>query len=322
MKKSPFNTLVGLTVILGLMSSCGDSKPKSSRTDTYTTGTVQVVMDESFSPLVEEEIDVFEALNPQAKIKPLYTNELEAVNLLKADSVYIAITARNYRPDEVEKLKARRMMPISFPIAYDGLALIVNKENTDTCISVKDFSSILSGKVTKWSDIYAGSKLGEFDVVFDNKNSSTVHYCVDSILGGKPINCPNVSAVKKSEEVINYVERHKNAIGIIGSNWLNDKRDTTNLTFKKGIRVMSVSKLDKATPMNSRKPFQYYFLTGEYPLVRTIYVLLNDPRRGLPTGFGNFISGPRGQMIVLKTGLLPYRGELNIRTVNVREEEE
>lgn len=320
MKKTPFNTLVGLTLILGLLSSCGDSKPKSGRTDTYTSGTITVAMDESFSPLIEEEIQIFELVNPQAKIKPLYTNELEAINMLKTDSVYIAIAARNYRPDEIDNLKERRMVPVSFPIAYDGLALIVNKENTDTCISVKDFSSILSGKVTKWSEIYPGSKLGNFDVVFDNKNSSTVHYCVDSVLNGKPINCPNVSAVKTSAEVINYVEKHKNAIGIIGSNWLNDKRDTTNLTFNKNITVMQVSKLDKATAMNSRKPFQYYFLTGEYPLVRTIYVLLNDPRRGLPTGFGNFISGPKGQMIVLKTGLLPYRGELNIRTVDVREE--
>lgn len=320
MNKTPFSALVGLTFILGLLSSCGDNKPKSGRTDTYTSGTITVAMDESFSPLIEEEIQIFELVNPQAKIKPFYTNELEAINLLKKDSVWVAIAARNYRPDEIDNLKKRRMVPVSFPIAYDGLALIVNKENTDTCISVKDFSSILSGKVTKWSDIYSGSKLGNFDVVFDNKNSSTVHYCVDSILNGKPINCPNVSAVKTSAEVINYVEKHKNAIGIIGSNWLNDKRDTTNLTFNKNITVMQVSKLDKATAMNSRKPFQYYFLTGEYPLVRTIYVLLNDPRRGLPTGFGNFISGPKGQMIVLKTGLLPYRGELNIRTVDVREE--
>lgn len=305
---------------MGLLSSCGDNKPKSGRTDTYSTGTITVAMDESFSPLIEEEIQIFELVNPQAKIKPLYTNELEAINMLKTDSVYIAIAARNYRPDEIDNLKERRMVPVSFPIAYDGLALIVNKENTDTCISVKDFSSILSGKATKWSEIYPGSKLGNFDVVFDNKNSSTVHYCVDSVLNGKPINCPNVSAVKTSAEVINYVEKHKNAIGIIGSNWLNDKRDTTNLTFNKNITVMQVSKLDKATAANSRKPFQYYFLTGEYPLVRTIYVLLNDPRRGLPTGFGNFISGPKGQMIVLKTGLLPFRGELNIRTVDVREE--
>lgn len=320
MKKSLFNTIVGLSIVLGLMSSCGGNKPKNGRTDTYTTGSVQVAMDESFSPLIEEEIEIFELMNPAAKIHPLYTNELEAINLLKSDSVYVAIAARDYRPDEIENLKARRMVPISFPIAYDGLALIVNKENTDTCISVKDFSSILSGKATKWSDIYSDSKLGEFDVVFDNKNSSTVHFCADSILGGKPINSPNISAVKTSEEVINYVERHKNAIGIIGSNWLNDKRDTTNLTFKKNITVMQVSKLDKATALNSRKPFQYYFLTGEYPLVRTIYVLLNDPRRGLPTGFGNFISGPKGQMIVMKTGLLPFRGEINVRTVDVKNE--
>ena len=123
--------------------------------------------------------------------------------------------------------------------------------------------------------------------------------------------------MKKSEEVVNYVSKHENALGVIGSNWLNDKRDTTNVTFNKNIRVVSVSRLDKATPMNSWKPYQYYIFNGNYPLVRTIYALLNDPRNGLPWGFSSFMQSPKGQLIFFKAGLLPVRGELNIREVNV-----
>ena len=151
-------------------------------------------------------------------------------------------------------------MPRVIPIAYDGLAIIVNNANPDTCITVKDFARILSGEVTNWKDIYPNSKLGEIDVVFDNPKSSTVTWCVDSILGGKPINSKNIGAVKKSAEVIDWVEKHENAIGIIGSNWLNDKRDTTNVTFKKNITVMKVSKMDSATPETAGDPISTTYI--------------------------------------------------------------
>ena len=117
--------------------------------------------------------------------------------------------------------------------------------------------------------------------------------------------------------MIDYVEKTPNAIGIIGSNWLNDKRDTTNLTFNKNIRTTSVSRLDVATPANSWKPYQYYIYNGNYPLCRTIYALLNDPMRGLPWGFSHFLTSPKGQLLVLKTGLLPVSGNIVIRDVKV-----
>ena len=316
MTKHRFNIFVGLTLILGLLLSCNNN-PKNGRTDTYSSGSVSFASDESFSPIIEEQLDIFESMYPEAKVKPIYTNELDAVNMLMTEKVWLAITTRAFTPKEKKNLQDRKFMPRAIPLAYDGLALIVNNANPDTCISVKDIKRILGGEVKNWKDVFPTSKLGEFDVVFDNAKSSTVHYCADSILGGKPINSPNITAVKKSEEVVNYVSKHENALGVIGSNWLNDKRDTTNVTFNKNIRVVSVSRLDKATPMNSWKPYQYYIFNGNYPLVRTIYALLNDPRNGLPWGFSSFMQSPKGQLIFFKAGLLPVRGELNIREVNV-----
>ena len=197
----------------------------------------------------------------------------------------------------------------------------MNNSNPDTIISVQDLQLILSGKVSKWNKLYPGSKLGDIEVAFDNKQSSTVHYCVDSLLGGTPINSPNIYAVKKSAEVIDFVEKHPNSIGIIGSNWLNDKRDTTNVTFKRNITVMAVSRIHPATVESSWKPYQFYLYNGNYPLVRTIYALLNDPRHGLPWGFTNFIAADhRGQLIIHKAGLLPYRANMAVREVNVSTE--
>lgn len=320
MKQKTSYIIVGLTLFATVLASCTSKKPKSGRTDTYSSGVISFASDESFSPIIEEEREMFEVTYPEATLKPIYTNESNAMSMLLQGKVCLAITGRDYKANELQNLRDRNFNPRSFPIAYDGFALIVNKENNDTCISVKNISDILTGKVSKWSDLNASSKRGDIIVVFDNEKSSTVHFAEDSILGGKPITTPNVVATKKTADVIAYVEKTPNAIGIIGSNWLNDKRDTTNLTFNKNIRTMSVSRIDNATPANSWKPYQYYIYNGNYPLTRTIYALLNDPLRGLPWGFSNFITSPKGQMIIFKSGLLPVQGNITIRNVNVNEQ--
>ncbi len=242
--------------------------------------------------------------------------------MLLDDSVCMAITSRDFREGEFAQLTANRKFPQSVKFAYDGLALIQNKQNTDSCISVKDIRRILTGEVTKWDEVYPdspnASHCGEITVVFDNPRSSTVHFAEDSILGGKPITSPNVMAVEKVEDVIKYVEENLGAIGILGSNWLNDQRDSTNLTFRKEIRPMAVTNLDHANVRNSYKPYQYYFWNDSYPLIRTLYILLTDTHRGLPTGFKNFIiSQDRGQRVILRAGLLPAYGNLTIRQVHI-----
>lgn len=309
--------LVGLALSACLFVSCGEQKRKDGRTDTNSSGAISFASDESFSPIVDELKSVFEMSCPNAKVTPIYTSEVDGVNMLLKNKVMLTITARKFTQKEYDYLKGTDQLPEAVPVAYDGMALICNNKNLDSYITVNDVKRILSGKVTKWSDVNKGSKLGDIWVCFDNKKSSAVSFCVDSILGGKTIDNPNIFAAKNSKDVIEYVARTPNAIGIIGSNWLNDKRDSTNTTWNKSITVMSVSKLDKATPMNSWKPYQAWLLNGRYPFVRTIYALLNDPKRGLPWGFAHFIESPRGQLIIFKSGLLPTRGEIAIRDVNV-----
>ena len=171
-------------------------------------------------------INFLDALNAWQLVKELkrldtigveYVNEQDAVKRLMKLETWLAFTTRQFTPKELKSLQAQKYLPRAIPIAYDGLAIIVNNENADTCITVKDFARILRGEATKWGDIYPQSKLGTIDVVFDNPLSSTVRWCVDSILGGKEFTNPNIGAVKTSAAVIDYVERHKNSLGIIGS---------------------------------------------------------------------------------------------------------
>ena len=95
--------LSGLLVLLTLLSAC-QSKPKDGQTDTYTSGVIAIAADESFQPIVQEEIDVFEGLFPLAGIVPRYVTEVDAVNLLLKDSLRLAITSRRLTPEECERI--------------------------------------------------------------------------------------------------------------------------------------------------------------------------------------------------------------------------
>nr|WP_139265137.1 substrate-binding domain-containing protein [Bacteroides ihuae] len=306
-----------LIVLLSLatLSAC-NQKPKDGMTDTYTSGVIAIAADESFQPIVQEEVDVFEGVYPLAGIVPRYTTEVNAINLLLKDSVRVAIATRTLTSEEMNSFHSRKFFPREIKLATDGLALIVNQKNSDSIISVRDIKRILTGEIKKWIEIYPKSQLGDIQLVFDNKNSSTVRFAADSLCKGKPLST-DLKALKNNQDVINYVARTPQAIGVIGVNWLGNRSDTTNLSFRNEIRVMAVSAENIATPSNSYKPYQAYLFYGDYPLVRSIYVLLNDPRNALPWGFTSFLTSDRGQRIILKSGLVPATQP--VRVVDVKD---
>jgi len=301
---------------LFVLFSC-QNKVKDKFTDTYTSGVIQIAVDENFQPIVQEEIDVFEAMNPKAGIKPHYVNEVEAMNLLLKDSVRLVIATRALSDNEMKYFKSKTFYPRSYKFATDGIALIINNHNSDSLITVGQIRRILLGEVTNWNEIYPNSKLGKLQVVFDNPNSSTVRYAIDSICNGQKLS-KSLFAQNTNSEVINFVSRTPNAIGIIGVNWLGNAKDTTNLSFKSEIRVMGVSNEVTATSANCYKPFQAYLFYGNYPLTRNIFIILNDPRGSLPSGLTSFLTSDRGQRIILKSGLVPATQP--IRIVHVKDE--
>ena len=81
---------------------------------------------------------------------------------------------------------------------------------------------------------------------------------------------------------------------------------------------MSVSGQEVATSEDSYKPYQAYLFYGNYPLSRSIYIILNDPRGSLPSTITNFMTSDRGQRIILKAGLVPATQP--IRIVSVKDE--
>ncbi len=313
MKKQSFNLII--LVALLICYSC--QGPKVTRTDTPTSGIAQITVDECFAPIVQEQIDVFESQYNEAYIIPTYTSETQAFDLFMKDSIRVIIAARELTPNETQIIKDRKQQVRSQKYATDAIALIINKANPDSLLSVADIKKIMTGQVRTWKELNPNSKLGEIAVTFDSPNSSTVRFIRDSICKDMPLgnnlkarSTDSIRAIDLGERtpnqlVIDYVAANPNALGIIGVNWISNPNDPKNLSFIDNIKVVSVSKADKATVENSFKPYPAFIALQEYALSRDLYIIISDVRGGLPSGFVNFAAGEKGQRIVLKAGLYP-----------------
>jgi phosphate transport system substrate-binding protein len=297
--------LITYIALLVFLCSCNGDK-KQMRTDTFTSGFAVFAGDDCYAPIIEAEVAVFEGLNPDASLMPVYMNEVEAVNMLLKDSLRLAILARDLTDAEKEGITARNrtLKPRSQKIAIDGIALIINRENHDSLISVSQVQEIMTGGITSWKQLNPQSKQDNIAVVFDNPNSSTVRFIKDSICMGKPF-YEGLRAQENNQAVLDYVAKTPNALGVIGVNWISNPKDTTNLSFIDKIRVMSVSRTSPATEDNSFQPLPAFLALGDYPLTRDVYIVLTDLRGTLPAGFTDFVVKDRGQRIILKAGLVP-----------------
>lgn len=297
--------LLVAAVCITLATSCGSNhrKPAGWRTS----DDVHIAVDETFRDIMEEEIETFGLLNPASAMKPVYCSEDSVIRMLLRDSVRCAITTRKLSKDELDVLKNYKLDAKQAMIATDAFALIVSKDNPDTLITVSEIRDIVSGRITRWEQLKHSGKKGELKLVFDNSGSSTVRYMRDSLLAGQQV-AGNLYAQGSNLAVIDAVKDNPEIIGVVGANWLKGKSDSVLTSFENlDVKVLKVARKDGKNEIGWR-PYQYRILTGDYPLIRSVYVILTDPRvRSYTKSFFYFLKGQKGQTIICNSSqLLPY----------------
>jgi phosphate transport system substrate-binding protein len=309
--------ITGLILITAatLLIGCSDH-PNGQKLDTVSSGTISIAADESLRPIVEAEVEVFESIYPKAHLNVIYTNEYDAMQLLANDSVRIAITSRDLSPSEKALFDKVKITPRYAPFCRDAIGLIMNNQRTDTILTLTQLKSILDGSFTTWKDLNAQNAATPLQVVFDSPQSGAIRMLKDSVLKGSEL-AKHCFAVENNKAVIDYVEAHPEAIGVIGASWISDSDDSTSNSFLQRIKVCNLVPLNPETAEASNmKPYQAYIALKQYPLWRDVRVAMRETRVGLGTGFASFIASDKGQRIVLKSGLVPATAPVRIIQLN------
>lgn len=296
------------------LMACSGNTIEENYTDTPTSGDVNVVVDESFQQLFDTQIYTFQSFNPDARIHAKYLPEAEALKLLIQDSCKIVVMCRDLTKEEKSNFEKANLFPTSTKIAEDAIAIIVNPENQDSTLTVEKVKDILLGKDSLWTQVNLQSKLGKIDVVFDCSGSANARYAQDTLLGGQKFG-KNVFAVKSNPEVVEYVAKNKNALGFLSVNWISDQDDTLTQNFLKKIKVLEIA---KNIGSEGFKPYQAYIKTKDYPFTRPVYMINRQQRVGLGRSFVSFVAGNKGQLMILKAGLIPSIAPVRMVEINTK----
>ena len=292
-------TLVGIILLtLLFVFSCQQKNNKVQ--DTIIEGKATFYVDESILPIVEDEVAVFET-EYNAKLHLVSKSESEVVNDLFNDTAKVAILTRTLSAKELKAFQSKKITPRITPFATDAIAFIKNKATNDTLIALQDVIDFVQGKAIP----------NIKGLVFDNANSSTARY-ISEVSGVSVNNQKNIFSFKTNEEVIKYVAKNIGMVGVIGMNWIFQPP----LELQQDIDKVNVLGVKNKNDSEYFSPTQDNLAQGKYPLARRLYIINCQGYSGLGMGFASYLSGERGQRIILKSGLVPDR--IPTRKIRIR----
>ena len=286
------STIVRLFIVFSF--GCSNNSIKGPQ-DTTTEGTIHISVEESFKPIIEQQIKVFESSNPNAHIIAEYKSEIECLKDFTEDSTRMVIVTRGLtKAEDSNFYKQIGFHPTFGILAYNAIAVITNKASKDTIFTMQDLSNRLTGKVAT-------------PVVMDGTNlTGIVRFLKDSLVKNQVFG-KNVKAANNSNEALDYIKNNPNAIGFVGMNWISDIYDPAQEKYRKYIQNALIECTLCIEKNYYSQPSQVTISEGHYSLALPVYFILKENAPGLGSGFLNFMSLERGQLIFRRSFLVPIK---------------
>ncbi len=185
----------------------------------------------------------------------------------------ISDASRPIKPTEVELCKKNGIEYIELPVAYDGLAVMVNPKNTwVNSITVKELKKIwepaAQGKLTKWSQVRPGWPDKEIHLFGPGVDSGTFDYFTEAIVGKGGSSRGDYTASEDDNVLVQGVATDSLALGFFGVAYYDHNKERLKLV-----------PVDDENDNNGKGPvFPEYdnVVKGTYqPLARPIFIYVN-----------------------------------------------
>ncbi len=239
--------------------------------------TLRIAGATSLQPTLNELAVAYSAEHPQTVVEVLGGGTAIGIQELRAKESDLA--AVSWKPED-EKLPDDLQI---IPVARDGIAIIVNPQNTITNVTSLQLRALFRGETLDWAAI--GGSGGE-PVVISREDGSGTRAAFESLaMDGERVTL-NALVMPTSQAVVDYVASHRNAIGYVSTGVLTDTV--------------------RATPVEEIAPTAATVHSGEYRLGRVLYLYAPQPTPAETRRFIDFVLSPAGQTIVARR-LAPVR---------------
>ena len=264
--------LIGVLVV-GMFSGCSKSNDGASN-EKY----LSIVGSTSVTPVLTKLADSYTTLNDGVKIDVQGIGSSAGVKAAYDKSADIGMSSRNLKEAEKE------WNLIETTIAYDGIAISVNPNNTVEKLTIEQVKDIFKGTITNWNEV--GGKDEEIIVISREAGSGTRGAFEGLVkLEEKDADGNKFSALIEDALIADgngavkaNVASKDNAIGYLSFSYL----DSSIKTLK----------------INDVKPLVENIENGTYKISRPFLLLTNDESSKVASDFIEYILSDEGQDII------------------------
>ena len=261
-------TVFGLTALM--MTLMGVKNADSAKDKLVLTGSSTV------APLAAEIGKRFESKHPGIRVDVQTGGSSRGVTDARQGLADIGMASRALNDDEKDLL--------AFPIAQDGICVIVHKDNPISKLEDKQVIDIYTGKITNWKEV--GGKDAPI-IIYGRENSSgTYSFFKEHVLENKDF-ANSVQTLPGTAAVVNAVKKDVNGIGYGGAG------------YAKEIKECPIKKDATGTAL---LPIKENIDNNSYPLSRNLYLYTSKAPEGKTKEFIDWILTPAGQEVVTKEG--------------------
>jgi len=204
----------------------------------------------------------------------------------------VATASREMKPKEKEMAEERGVFPNEFTVAYDGVAVIVNKNNPVDKLTIEDFHKIFTGKATNWKE-FGGKDLDIVTLSREVSSGTHIYFKEEVVQLGKKNSREEFSAqtllLTSSQTIVEEVVTNEAAIGYLGMGYVSERTKALLVAKGSDFYPPDVNNVIKKT----------------YPLSRPLYFYTNGEPQGAVKLFIDFTMSPKGQQQFIETGFVP-----------------
>ena len=216
--KKTLAIVLSLVLCIGLLAACGSENTEPSTNPTADTtepsaaptqaaeelsGNVNVNGSTSMGDVIAALTEGFNEANPDVTINYTGSGSGAGITGVLDGTCDLGLSSRALTDDEKSQGAVENI------IALDGVAVVVNPENTVTDLTTEQIAQIFTGEITNWSEL--GGADAEI-AVFGRENGSGTRSAFEEIVGVEDA-CVYTNEYSSTGDVIGNVASNPNAIG-------------------------------------------------------------------------------------------------------------
>ena len=280
-----------IILVAALAISCGDSKKTSEKNSEALTGTIQVDGSSTVFPVTEAVAEEYRNEQPEVKVTIGVSGTGGGFKKFSRGETNISNASRPIKDIEIEACKENNITYVELEVAYDGLAVLVNPENTWVdSFNIEELKKIwepaAQGKIMKWNQIRPEWPNEEIHLFGPGVASGTYDYFTEAIVGKSGSSRGDFTASEDDHVLVQGIAGDKYALGFFGLAYYTENADKLTLIgVHNGTEVV--------------KPSLETVSNGTYkPLSRPLFIYVNSTSVKSPevVDFVNFYLDNAGEL--------------------------